>query len=167
MKAKQVLRQSKLIPDVVYGIETLEASLLTLSKIKINERAIFKFDIVVARGTARDFRIMTRANGTNATSSSSHKRKRGSDEEDSEDDSSGEENSGEDLSDGSEEDGSDLSEGSLAEDGTVEDRRKTMLVVSGEEDHEEDEEEIAMGALGDDSALQNSLDDDGEMSNTL
>ena len=42
--------------------------------------------------------------------------------------------SGEDLSDGSEEDGSDLSEGSLAEDGTVEDRRKTMLVVSGEEE---------------------------------
>ena len=89
------------------------------------------------------------------------------DEEDSEDDSSGEENSGEDLSDGSEEDGSDLSEGSLAEDGTVEDRRKTMLVVSGEEDHEEDEEEIVMGEIGDDSALQNSPDDDGEMSNTL
>jgi hypothetical protein len=167
MKAKQVLRQSKLIPDVVYGIETLEASLLTLSKIKINERAIFKFDIVVARGTARDFRIMTRGNGTSATSASSHKRNRSSDEEGSEDDSSGEENSGEDLSDGSEEDGSDLSEASLAEDGTAEDRRKTMLVVSGEEDPEEDEEEIAMGALGDDSALQNSLDDDGEMSNTL
>ena len=168
MKAKQVLRQSKIIPDVVYGIETLEASLLTLSKTKINDRAIFKFDIVVARGTARDFRIMTRANDSSTTASSSHKRKQSSDEEGSEDDSSGEENSGEDISDGSEEDGSDLSEGSIPEDDTAEDRRKTMLVVSGgDEDPEEDEEEIVIGALGDDSALQNSLDDDEEMSNTL
>ena len=49
IKAKQVLRQSKIIPEVVYNVETFEASLLKLSKIKIDDRTIFKFDLAVAR----------------------------------------------------------------------------------------------------------------------
>jgi hypothetical protein len=56
-RSKQVIRQSKIIPEMVYAIETFESSLLKLSKLNLNGVTIFNFDHSIARGTARDFRI--------------------------------------------------------------------------------------------------------------
>ena len=166
IKAKQVLRQSKIIPEVVYNVETFEASLLKLSKIKIDDRTIFKFDLAVARGTARDFRITgvsKSGSSDGGSTSSSSKRKRvkeesEEEEEEEEDDEEEEEeeeenNNNDDEEESDDDDDDDDNEETNQDD----DRRKTMLVVSGEEDDDAEEDED-LDIESDDDALENSLE---------
>ena len=130
-KSKQVMRQSKIIPEVIYAIETFEASLLKFSKLESNGIPTFKFEASVVRATARDFRLVNNNRTEKSSSATGRKRQRVSKRE-KEESSSDEE---EDTDEGEEEE-----EGEGDED-LSRSRRRTMLVATDGEDSDSGEDE--------------------------